>query len=45
MFWAETVGLKKVVEDLSRYAQAMGPGFVISPLLIERAAGAGRFDV
>ena len=44
MFWGQAVGLDKVVEGLSRYAQDMGPEFAISPLLVARAAEGGRFD-
>ena len=33
MFWANQVGLDKIVADLDRYAGSIGPDFAISPLL------------
>jgi 3-hydroxyacyl-CoA dehydrogenase len=41
MFWADTIGLEKVVEGLNAYKDRLGPDFSLSPLLVERAA-AGR---
>ena len=41
MFWAEQVGLAKIVADLERYADRLGEGFSLSPLLAE-AARSGR---
>ena len=41
MFYADTVGLKTVVEKLKGYGGRMGPGFSVSPLL-ERMAAEGK---
>ncbi|MFH1602453.1 MAG: 3-hydroxyacyl-CoA dehydrogenase NAD-binding domain-containing protein, partial [Pseudomonadota bacterium] len=41
MFYADTVGLAKVVAKLKQYAPRLGPAFSISPLL-ERLAAEGR---
>lgn len=43
MFWAEQVGLNRIVAELERYADRMGPTFTLSPLLKKRAA-VGSFD-
>ncbi|WP_157219582.1 3-hydroxyacyl-CoA dehydrogenase NAD-binding domain-containing protein [Flavisphingomonas formosensis] len=41
MFWAEQVGLEKVVDTLNRYRDRLGPGFSLSPLLAQCAAQGG----
>jgi 3-hydroxyacyl-CoA dehydrogenase len=41
MFYADTVGLKTVVEKLKAYGERMGAGFSVSPLL-ERIAAEGK---
>ncbi len=41
MFYADTVGLAKVVAKLKEYAPRLGPEFVLSPLL-ERLAAEGK---
>jgi 3-hydroxyacyl-CoA dehydrogenase len=41
MFYADTVGLKTVVEKLKAYGERMGAGFSVSPLL-ERMAADGK---
>ncbi|MES2987101.1 MAG: 3-hydroxyacyl-CoA dehydrogenase family protein, partial [Pseudomonadota bacterium] len=38
MFWADTIGLKKVVEGLEKY------GFEVAPLLREKAEKGERFN-
>lgn len=42
MFWADTLGLGKVVEKLRTYAEQLGPGFSLSRLLAEKAAAGQR---
>jgi 3-hydroxyacyl-CoA dehydrogenase len=42
MFWADTIGLDRVVEKLRAHADRFGPGFRLSPLLIEKAAAGQR---
>lgn len=42
MFWAERIGLSRIVADLDRYADRMGADFEVSPYLRE-AAEAGSF--
>lgn len=37
MFWADQMGLDKIVDALRRYADRLGPDFSLSPLLISRA--------
>lgn len=37
MFWADQVGLDKVVDALNRYRDKLGTDFVMSPLLLECA--------
>jgi 3-hydroxyacyl-CoA dehydrogenase len=44
MFWAEATGLKAIVAGLRKYQDKLGAGFTISPLLIERANGSGKFS-
>jgi len=43
MFWAETVGLDKIVEGLTRQEQRMKPEFSFSQLLLDKAAKGERF--
>ena len=43
MFYADTVGLKTVVDKLKAYGERMGPGFTISPLLEKMAAEGKSF--
>ncbi len=38
MFWADTIGLNKIVDGLTRYKDALGDDFSLSPLLVQRAA-------
>ncbi len=44
MFWAESLGLKTVVQGLERYREQLGPQFTFSALLRERAASGRRLD-
>ncbi|HLS80901.1 MAG TPA: 3-hydroxyacyl-CoA dehydrogenase family protein, partial [Steroidobacter sp.] len=44
MFYADTVGLKTVVEKLKEHAPKLGPDFTISPLLEKLAMQGGRFQ-
>lgn len=44
MFWAQQTGLSKVVAALEKYADRLGPGFSLSPLLKQRAAEEAPFD-
>lgn len=41
MFWAEQVGLDKVVDALNRYRDRLGAGFSLSPLLVRCAVQGG----
>ncbi|MBP7335282.1 3-hydroxyacyl-CoA dehydrogenase NAD-binding domain-containing protein [Niveispirillum sp.] len=41
MFWAEQIGLDKIVDGLQRYSSRLGATFSLSPLLVD-AARAGR---
>jgi 3-hydroxyacyl-CoA dehydrogenase len=43
MFWADTVGLDKIVEGLKRQEVRMKPEFSFSQLLVDRAAEGGKF--
>jgi 3-hydroxyacyl-CoA dehydrogenase len=43
MYWAESLGLKTVVEGLRRHAAALGPEFRLSPLLERLARDDERF--
>ncbi len=38
LFWAQQVGLDRIVAGLERYADRLGEGFAIAPLLRQRAA-------
>ncbi len=44
MFWADSVGLRTVVAGLEKYADRMGAGFALSPLLRERAVAGGKLE-
>ncbi|RJF80537.1 3-hydroxyacyl-CoA dehydrogenase [Oleomonas cavernae] len=44
MFWADTIGLAKIVEGLKRHAALLGPEFSLSKLLEDKAAQGGRFN-
>jgi 3-hydroxyacyl-CoA dehydrogenase len=44
MFYADTVGLAKVVERLESYGDRLGKNFAISPLLRQLAADGKRFQ-
>ena len=44
MFYADTVGLAKVVERLESYGDRLGKSFAISPLLRQLAADGKRFQ-
>ena len=44
MFYADTVGLAKVVERLESYGDRLGKSFTISPLLRQLAADGKRFQ-
>jgi 3-hydroxyacyl-CoA dehydrogenase len=44
MFYADTVGLKTVVEKLKEYGPRLGPQFSMSPLLEKLAAEGKRFQ-
>jgi 3-hydroxyacyl-CoA dehydrogenase len=44
MFWADTVGLKTIVDGLKKHAEAFGPDFEISKLLEQKAAKGEAFN-
>ena len=44
MFWADTVGLAKVVDGLERHQPNMDPKFRMSKLLKDKAAAGGTFN-
>jgi 3-hydroxyacyl-CoA dehydrogenase len=44
IFWADTVGLDKVVEALERHTPNMDPAFRLSALLKDKAAAHGKFE-
>ena len=44
MFWADTLGLEKVLQGLERHAAAMTPGLRIAELLRAKAAGGQAFN-
>ncbi len=44
MFWADTVGLDKIAQALTRYQQALGAEFTLSPLLLDCAAQGKPLD-
>lgn len=43
MFWADTIGLDKVVSKLNEYAAKFGPEFAPCALLVEKAASGSSF--
>jgi len=43
MFWADTVGLDKIVEGLKRQEERMKPEFSFSNLLLDKAGKGERF--
>ncbi|HEX5259007.1 MAG TPA: 3-hydroxyacyl-CoA dehydrogenase NAD-binding domain-containing protein [Sphingomicrobium sp.] len=43
MFWADSVGLQKIVDGLRRQEAWMKPEFSFSQLLLDKAAGGGKF--
>jgi 3-hydroxyacyl-CoA dehydrogenase len=43
MFWADTVGLDKIVEGLRRQEQRMGSDFSFSKLLLDKATNGEKF--
>jgi len=44
MFWADTVGLDKVLAGLESYADELGSDFTISPLLRRKAEAGEKFN-
>ena len=44
MFWAETLGLRKLVDKLKLYRTVLGSGFTLSPLLAQRASTGHGFE-
>ena len=44
MFWADSVGLDKIVAGLEKHMDKLPEGFTISPLLKEKAAKGGKFN-
>lgn len=44
MFWADTIGLKTVLDGLTRHVDALGPDFAVSPLLTARAEAGESFN-
>jgi len=44
MFWADQVGLTEIVGGLERYADRLGEGFSLSPLLARHATAGTRLD-
>ncbi|WP_312127294.1 3-hydroxyacyl-CoA dehydrogenase NAD-binding domain-containing protein [Brevundimonas sp.] len=44
MFWADSVGLDKVLAGLEKYSEQLGKDFVISPLLRKKAAAGETFN-
>jgi len=43
MFWADTVGLDKIVDGLKRQEQRMKPEFSFAKLLLDKAEKGERF--
>jgi 3-hydroxyacyl-CoA dehydrogenase len=43
MFWADSVGLNKIVDSLERQEERMKPEFSFSSLLLEKAAKGENF--
>lgn len=44
MFWADTIGLKTVLDGLTRHAEVLGPDFTISALLKSKAEAGESFN-
>ena len=44
LFWADQMGLDKIVDALRRYADRLGPEFSLSPLLVRRAEQGAPLD-
>lgn len=44
MFWADQVGLRKIVDDLTRYSARLGADFEMSPLLARSADQGSALD-
>ncbi|QDC37757.1 3-hydroxyacyl-CoA dehydrogenase NAD-binding domain-containing protein [Sphingobium fuliginis] len=44
MFWADQMGLDKIVDALRRYADRLGPDFSLSPLLVRCAEQGAPLD-
>jgi len=44
MFWADTIGLKTVLDGLHRHADALGPEFEISAGLMRKVEAGGSFN-
>jgi 3-hydroxyacyl-CoA dehydrogenase len=44
MFWADTIGVNRVLSGLERHRKALGPDFRISPLLKTIAEDGRRFN-
>ncbi len=44
MFWADTVGLKTVLDGLERQVDALGPDFTVSALLRRKADAGENFN-
>ncbi|MDT9599038.1 3-hydroxyacyl-CoA dehydrogenase NAD-binding domain-containing protein [Sphingosinicella rhizophila] len=43
MFWADTVGLKEIVDGLERQEDRLGSDFTLSPLLVRKAEAGEKF--
>lgn len=44
MFWADSIGLSRIVDGLARYEDRLGEDFSLSPLLASRAAEGKSLD-
>ena len=44
MYWADSIGLDKVLAGLEKYSEQLGKDFVISPLLRKKAAAGETFN-
>jgi 3-hydroxyacyl-CoA dehydrogenase len=44
MFWADTIGVKTVLDGLERFSDRLGDGFEVSPLLRRHAEAGTRFN-
>jgi 3-hydroxyacyl-CoA dehydrogenase len=43
MFWADTEGLAKIVEGISRQQERLGPDFKLSEMLVRKAQAGEKF--